>query len=63
MKSLGKSRFQNVAAQNPTRAEKRAAHRQRTSKTNAPINAPIYRVTTLSPFGVYRVTSKTPEKI
>jgi hypothetical protein len=58
--SLGKSRFKNVAAQNPTRAAKHVVRwqraRQRTSKTNALTNDPIYRVTTLGPFHIYRVT-------
>jgi hypothetical protein len=59
-KSLGKSKFKNEAAQNPTRAAKYVLRwqraRQRTSKTNVLTNDPIYRVTTLSPFQIYRVT-------
>jgi hypothetical protein len=49
-KSLGKSRFQNEAAQNPTRAVKQAAHgqrtRQRTSdgfRIQGPGGAPRFR--------------------
>jgi hypothetical protein len=59
-KSLGKSKFKNEAAQNPTRAAKYVLRwqraRQRTSKTNVLTSLPIYRVTTLSPFQIYRVT-------
>ena len=47
--SLGKSKFKNEAAQNPTRAAEHLVRwqraRQRTSKTNVLTNAPIYRVT------------------
>jgi hypothetical protein len=60
-KSLGKSKFKNEAAQNPTRAAKQVVSwqrgRQRTSKTNVLTDNPIYRVTTLSPFRIYRVTN------
>jgi len=66
-KSLGKPKFQNEAAQNPTRAAKHVVRwhraRQRSSKTNILANDPIHRVTTLSPFRIYRVTSKTPERV
>jgi hypothetical protein len=59
--SLGKSKFLNEAAQNPTRAAKQVVSwqrgRQRTSKTNVLTDNPIYRVTTLSPFRIYRVTN------
>ena len=59
-KSLGKSRFKNEAAQNPTRAAKHVVRwqraRQRTSKTNVLTYNPIYRVTTRGPFRIYRVT-------
>jgi hypothetical protein len=58
-KSLGKSKFKNEAAQNPTRAAKHLVRwqraRQRTIKNNVLTNDPIYRVTTLSPFRIYRV--------
>jgi hypothetical protein len=58
--SLGKSKFKNEAAQNPTRAAKHVVRwqrtRQRTSKTNVLTNDPIYRVTTLGSFRIYRVT-------
>ena len=66
-KTLGKPKFQNEAAQNPTRAAKHVVRwhraRQRSSKTNILANDPIHRVTTLSPFRIYRVTSKTPERV
>ena len=55
--SLGKSKFKNEAAQNPTLAAKQVVRWQRTSKTNVLANDPIYRGTTLSPFRIYRVTN------
>jgi hypothetical protein len=59
-KSLGKSKFKNEAAQNPTRAAKHVVRwqraRLRTSKTNFLTSLRIYRVTTLGPFQIYRVT-------
>jgi hypothetical protein len=51
-KSLGKSKFPNEAAQNPTCAAKYVVRWQRADKAKVLTNDPIYRV-----------TSKTPEKI
>jgi hypothetical protein len=63
----GKAKFKNEVAQKPTHAASHIVRwhraRQRSCKTNALTNDPTYRVTTLGPLRIYRVTSKTPEKI